>query len=150
MSESSRFAVAVHALTLLAWEGGEPLKSEQIAASVNTNPVVIRRILCALSNAGLVTTQTGAAGGSRLARPPAAITLLDVRRAVECRPAFALHRRRPDRRCAVGANIRPALEAVLEETERATGRVLAGVTIADIVRKVRACARRRGGVGRRR
>jgi DNA-binding IscR family transcriptional regulator len=45
MSTSSRFAVAVHVLTLMAWADEEPLKSEQVAESVNTNPVVIRRML---------------------------------------------------------------------------------------------------------
>ncbi|HEX8852924.1 MAG TPA: Rrf2 family transcriptional regulator, partial [Pyrinomonadaceae bacterium] len=82
MSANSRFAVAVHALTLLAWAGEEPVKSEYLACSVNTNPVVIRRILCALARAGLVTSQTGASGGSRLARPAAEITLREVYRAV--------------------------------------------------------------------
>ena len=105
MSASSRFAVAVHALTLMASRGDEPLNSGQIAASVNTNAVVIRRILCALSNAGLVTTQAGAAGGSRLARPPAEITLLDVRRALDEGGAFVLHRRTPDKRCLVGMTL---------------------------------------------
>jgi len=143
MSTSSRFAVAVHTLSLLAWAGDEPLKSEQIAASVNTNAVVIRRILCALSNAGLVTTQTGASGGSRLARLPAKITLLDVHRIVEERGAFALHRRRPDRCCPVGKSIEPALEEVLKEVNRAIERVLAGVTIEDILQKIRSGARSR-------
>ena len=54
MSTSSRFAVAVHILTLMAWSEDEPLKSEQVAESVNTNPVVIRRMLCELSEANLV------------------------------------------------------------------------------------------------
>ena len=93
MPTSSRFAVAVHVLTLLAWAGDEPLKSDYIAGSVNTNPVVIRRILCALAHAGLVTSQTGAAGGTRLARKAAEITLTEVYRAVEPRAIFALHRR---------------------------------------------------------
>ena len=144
MSRSSRFAVAVHTLTLLAWANDESLKSEQIAASVNTNPVVIRRLLCALSTAGLVTSQTGASGGTRLARDPARITLLDVRRAVEERGAFALHRRPPDKRCQVGMSIEPALEDVLGEVDSAVERVLAGVTIEDVLRKIQTCAGRRG------
>lgn len=142
MSASSRFAVAVHALTLMASRGDEPLKSERIAASVNTNAVVIRRILCALSGAGLVTTQTGSSGGSKLARPAAEITLLDVRRALEEGGAFALHRRTPDRRCMIGMNIERALEDVLGEVALAVEGVLAGVTIADVLRKIRARARR--------
>jgi Rrf2 family protein len=142
MPASSRFAVAVHTLTLLASKNDAPLKSEQIAASVNTNAVVIRRILCALSNAGLVASQTGSAGGTRLARPPARITLLDVRRALEEGGAFGLHRRAPDRRCHVGMSIEQVLEGVLREVDVAIERVLDGVTIEDVLRKIRACARR--------
>src|SRR5437867_10727690 len=75
---NSRFAVAVHVLTLMAWADEEPLKSEQVAESVNTNPVVIRRMLCELAEAKLVVSQTGAMGGSKLARPAHQITLLDI------------------------------------------------------------------------
>jgi Iron-dependent Transcriptional regulator len=51
--KSSRFSVAVHILTLLAHEQGRALTSEYIAGSVNTNPVVIRRMLGLLSKAAL-------------------------------------------------------------------------------------------------
>src|SRR5205085_12209386 len=101
MSMNSRFAVAVHALTLMAWSDDEPLKSEQIAVSVNTNPVVIRRMLCELAEDKLVVSHTGATGGSRLARKPAQISLLDVYRAVECTNIFSLHPKRPSHRCPV-------------------------------------------------
>src|SRR3712207_248133 len=67
MAASSRFAVAVHILTLLADAGGEPVTSEYIAASVNTNPSLIRRLLSALARAGLTTSQLGTGGGALLA-----------------------------------------------------------------------------------
>jgi DNA-binding IscR family transcriptional regulator len=78
MSTNSRFAVAVHVLTLMAWAEDESLKSEQVAESVNTNAVVIRRMVCELAEAGLVVSQKGSTGGSRLARNSQEITLLDV------------------------------------------------------------------------
>src|SRR5438876_1217231 len=62
MSDSSRFAVAVHALTLLASED-RPLTSEHIAGSVNTNPVVIRRVLAALVAALQITVFTSSPEG---------------------------------------------------------------------------------------
>src|SRR5713226_5719206 len=98
---SSRFAVAVHILSLMAWSDDEPLKSEQVAESVNTNPVVIRRMLCDLAQNKLVVSQMGSMGGSRLARKPEEITLLDVCRAVESGSVFSLHRQHPNRRCPV-------------------------------------------------
>ena len=142
MPVSSRFAVAVHVLVLMAQAEDEPIKSERVAVSVNTNPVVVRRIWCALARAQLVVSQTGAAGGSRLARRPEQITLLDVYRAVEEANLFSLHYRRPDRRCAIGKNIQTILEEVLVEAERAMERVLAKRTIADVLRQTLACRRR--------
>jgi Rrf2 family protein len=141
MPTSSRFAVAVHVLTLMAWANNEPLKSEQIARSVNTNPVVIRRILCALARAQIVVSQTGAAGGSRLARRPGQITLLDVYRAVEAGGSiFALHRQPPNRRCPIGMNIETVLVDILEEIESAVGRALSKITLENVLRSVNSCA----------
>ncbi|MGH9768770.1 MAG: Rrf2 family transcriptional regulator [Blastocatellia bacterium] len=137
MQTSSRFAVAVHMLALMARAGDEPVKSDQMASSVNTNPVVIRRILCALARAELVASQTGAAGGSRLARKPGQISLLDVYRAVDEGCVFALHRQSPSRRCLVGGNIETVLREVLGEVNLAVERVLAKTTIEEILQSVK-------------
>ena len=144
MPTSSRFAVAVHVLALMAMAGDEPIKSESVAASVNTNPVVIRRILCALSRARLVVSQSGAGGGSRLAREPGQITLLDVYRAVEGGDAFSLHRQTPNRHCPVGMNIGTVLGGVLQEVNSSIERSLAGVTVADVLQSTRRCSPRGG------
>jgi Rrf2 family protein len=142
-TSSSRFAVAVHVLTLMAAAGDEPLKSEFVASSVNTNAVVIRRLLCALARARLVTSQTGATGGSKLARSPALITLLDVYRAVEARGGFALHRQPPSASCPVGGNIEVVLEDVLEDVEAAVEQVLGKITIQKILENIRPASERR-------
>lgn len=62
MAQNSQFAVALHILTLLALNAHEPLTSEYIAGSVNTNPVFIRRVLGKLAHASLVTSQPGVGG----------------------------------------------------------------------------------------
>jgi Rrf2 family protein len=139
MSTNSRFAVAVHVLTLMAWSDDEPLKSEQVAKSVNTNPVVIRRILCELAEARLVVSQTGSAGGSRLSRQPGQITLLDVYHAVECGGVFSLHRHPPSRRCPIGVNIETVLGEVLEEVNSAVEHVLTRITINDVLLRLKPC-----------
>jgi Rrf2 family protein len=136
MSTSSRFAVAVHILSLMAWSDDEPLKSEQVAESVNTNPVVIRRMLCELSEANLVVSQTGSMGGSRLSRKPGEITLLDVYRAVECPGVFSLHRQPPSPQCPVGVNIETVLGTVFEEANSAVEQVLAKISIRDVVMRL--------------
>ena len=139
MSTNSRFAVAVHVLSLMAWSGEEPLKSEQVAESVNTNPVVIRRILKELAEAGLVVSQTGSLGGSRLANDPSETTLLDVYQALEYGGVFSLHRAPPSRDCPVGVNIETVLGDVLLEVDTAVERVLQNITINDIVRRLKPC-----------
>ena len=139
MSTNSRFAVAVHVLSLMAWSGEEPLKSEQVAESVNTNPVVIRRMLKELAEAGLVVSQTGSLGGSRLAGDPAKTTLLDVYQALECRGVFSLHKQPPSRDCPVGVNIETVLGDVLLEVDSAVERVLQNITIDDVVRRLKPC-----------
>jgi len=139
MSTSSRFAVAVHVLTLMAWADDEPLKSEQVAESVNTNAVVIRRMLCELAESKLVVSQSGAMGGSKLAREPEQITLLDIYQAVENRGVFSLHRHPPSRHCPVGVNIGTVLNQVLDEVDTAVERVLANITIKDVVSRLQPC-----------
>ncbi len=139
MSTSSRFAVAVHVLTLMAWADDEPLKSEHVAESVNTNAVVIRRMLCELAESKLVVSQSGAMGGSKLAREPEQITLLDIYQAVESRGVFSLHRHPPNRHCPVGVNIGTVLNQVLDEVDTAVESVLANITIKDVVSRLQPC-----------
>jgi Rrf2 family protein len=133
-------------LALMAAAEEQPIKSDQMAGSVNTNPVVIRRILCSLSRAELVISQTGAAGGSKLARRAGQISLLDVYRAVEEGGVFALHRQSPNRRCAVGAAIESVLSDVLCEVNLAVEHALARTTIEQVFQSV---IERKGSVKQR-
>lgn len=139
---SSRVAVAVHVLAYMAWKRSEAVTSERIASSVNTNPVVVRRIVGALRNAGMVTVQPGVGGGATLAREPEEITLLDVYRAVEDgEELFSLHPSEPSRSCNVGGNIRDVLRPIFCTAHRAMESVLDQVTIADVGGQVMAMAR---------
>lgn len=141
---NSRLAVAVHVCTLLAERGGEAVTSEYIAGSVNTNASLIRRLLGALARAGITTSQLGAGGGARLARPASAVTLRDVYRAVDDAGVFAGHRERPNPACPVGRNIQAALDAEFARATQALEAELARTTIADVLRDVRRHDRRPG------
>lgn len=141
MNLSTRFTVALHILTLLASSGEEPLTSEFIAGSVNTNPVVVRRILGLLRDKGFVTSQPGNGGGWQLVRNPDSITLLDVRRAVNEGSPFSMHTNEPNPACPVGRNIQAALSGVYSHAERAMEAELALTTIEYLVRSVRGRAR---------
>jgi len=137
MTISSRFSVAIHILSLLEISKDEICTSEYIAGSVNTNPVVIRRIMGMLSKAGLVEVRTGVAG-AKLSRQLDQITLLDVYRAVhvvEEDGLFAVHdQTNPD--CLVGKNIQAAIEPIFSKAQKAMENTLAAVTLQDVVNEI--------------
>lgn len=143
VTTSSRFAVSLHILTLLESQEGTPATSEFIAASANTNPGVVRRLLSMLHRAGLVTSQLGAGGGALLAKPAAQIRLIDVYRAVEPGSLFAMHRSPPNPNCPVGAHIQAALKTAMGRAEAAFEDELAETKLSDIARAVEARGRLR-------
>ncbi|WP_423192102.1 Rrf2 family transcriptional regulator [Cupriavidus sp. H18C2] len=142
MSTSSRFAVAVHILTLLAQAEG-PMPSSMIAGSVGTNPALIRRMIGALTEAGFVTTTMGSTGGAMLARPASAITLLDVFRATKTTALITLHQSAPNPACMVGREITGALQTVADRAQAAMDASLQAITIASMLDEVEHAARRR-------
>jgi Rrf2 family protein len=136
VSANSRLTVAVHALTWLALahrRGRDRLTSDEVAASINTNPVVVRRSLGDLRKAGLVEVSHGARAGWRLAKKPEAISLRAVLDAVQPEPVFALHHREPNLECPVGRGIRPVLNAVYSNATDAMRRELQRTSIADVL-----------------
>jgi len=138
MPTSSRFAVAVHILTLMAVDRSAPQTSEYLAESAKTNPAVIRRLLGALSKAGLTVSKLGKGGGSTLARGPKKITLLDIYQAVEEPGLVAMPRMPPDDGCTVGRHIQTSLIAVANSAEQAFLGRLAEVSLKQIVREIAA------------
>lgn len=137
MALSARFAVAVHTLGILALTGDGPVTSERIAESVHTNPVTIRRIFQALGRAGLVVGQMGPNGGARLARAPETIDLAEVWRAVEGRDLFAFAASGGNPTCPVNCGVQPVLGEIFGEAEAALEHTLAGISLADVVARVR-------------
>ena len=134
---SSKLSVGIHILTIFALKSDEPLTSEFIACSVNTNPVVIRRLLGSLRAAGIVESKAGVGGGWSLLVDPERITLLDILRAVEPQDEiFALPRAEPNPECPCGQHIQSVLTEVYDRVQDGMTRQLAGVTIACIAGKI--------------
>lgn len=134
MKISSRFTVAVHILSLISIQKNVLCTSEWIAGSVNTNPVVIRRIMGMLKKAGMVSVTSGT-GGASLIKNLDAITLLDVYKAVEVveeGELFQFHEN-PNPDCPVGSNIQGVLELILISAQEAMEQVLKEVTMEELV-----------------
>ena len=105
---------------------------------MNTNPVVVRRLLGSLREAGIVESKAGVGGGWSLRVDPDRITLLDILRAVEPHDEFfALHRSEPNPECPCGLHIQSVLTGVYDEVRDGLARQLSGYTVAWIARKIR-------------
>jgi DNA-binding IscR family transcriptional regulator len=138
MRINTRFPVAVHILALLAFDKESTTTSELIAKSVNTNPVVIRRINAMLKKANLITVKAGV-GGAYLNLSPIDITLLDVYNAVKSSEndlLFDLHCN-PSEKCFVGANIHEALLEPLIAAQKSLEDTLKEYTLFDVVEKIK-------------
>jgi DNA-binding IscR family transcriptional regulator len=137
MSISSRFAVGIHILSLLEINKNGVNSSEFIASSVNTNPVVIRKIMGMLKNAGLVKVRPGIAG-AELSKNLTEISLLDVYKAVNVvqdKELFGMHEK-PNPSCPVGRNIQSTIEPLFSVAQLALEKALEHVTIDDVVKNL--------------
>jgi len=135
MQISSRFTIAVHMLTCMeTFKDEYKVTSEFLAASINVNPVIIRRILSQLKEAGIIEVKRGT-GGAAPAKPLEEITFLDVYRAVECieeNTLFHFHEN-PNPDCPVGRNIHKILDGRLLKVQQAMELELQGMTMADVM-----------------
>ncbi|MFP9129575.1 Rrf2 family transcriptional regulator [Niallia sp. BSM11] len=137
MQISSRFTVGVHILALLEINKKGVSSSEFLAGSVNTNPTLIRKIMGMLKKNGLIEVQPGIAG-AKLAKPPSAIRLIDVYKAVAVvkeQELFSVHEN-PLRDCPVGRNIQDSITPVLSSAQTALEKELENVTIEDIIKDI--------------
>jgi Rrf2 family protein len=129
-------------MALLAWLDGEPAKSDYIAGSVGTNPVVVRRMLGSLARAGLVTSRPGSTGGYRMIDDPREITLRRIYEAVDEARIFDLHPLSPTTTCPVAIDIQPALTSLIDNAESTVSALLGRTTLAELMDSIRTPTRR--------
>jgi Rrf2 family protein len=143
---NSRLTVAAHVLGMIAFcerEEGRGVTSEELAESVGTNAVVVRRVLSQLKQAGLIDSRRGAGGGSVLARPASDITLRMVHEAVQddCAEFIGRHASAVGQECQVAPVIASYLDELYREAEEALRATLARVTIEqmslDVMQRLR-------------
>jgi len=127
---NTRLSVAIHVLSLITTDS--TLSSEKIASSVNTNPVVIRRISSDLKKAGILTSKVGVPGSS-LTRDPSDITLFDIYKAVHLeKELFPIHNN-PNPDCHVGKKIQYTLNVTFESVQTAMENELKNKTLKSVM-----------------
>ena len=133
MAINTQFPIAVHIAAALGYRGGRDATSALLAASVNTSPSFVRRVVAKLSRAGLVKTATGKAGACWLAKAAKDISLLDIYRAVDAPKAFSIHGYSEQKACPVSCHIKAALERALTKTQHAMEKSLAETSVAQVI-----------------
>jgi Rrf2 family protein len=142
MRIDGRLSRMLHVLLHMARHEG-PFTSAQIATMLDTNPVVVRRTMAGLRDAGYVRSGNGHGGGWTLARPLEDITLLDVHHAVGGPRLFAIGHD-GNAECAVARAVNDALDGVLQQAEALITRKLRAVTLADLLKDFDASCRAGG------
>ena len=134
MQISSRFTIALHIFTCIeTFKNDYKITSDFLAGSINTNPVIIRKILTQLKNAGLITVARGT-GGISPTRPLKEISFYDVYQAiepVENGDLFNFHSS-PNPQCPVGKNIHALLDGKLKAIQLAMENEMKKFTLDDL------------------
>ena len=133
MQISSRFTMAIHMFACIDVFKDMKMTSDFMAASIGTNPVIIRKLLQQLKAAGLIEVLRGT-GGVKVKCPFNEITFLDIYRAVECTPQeelFHFHEK-PNQKCPVGRNIHHVLDDKLDKVQNAMEAELKKITLEDV------------------
>lgn len=140
MRNDSRLSRMLHVLIHLA-ERDAPATSEDIAAMLGTNPVVVRRTMGGLREAGYVRSDKGHRGGWSLARPLEAITLLDIYTALGEPALFAIGMADDDPHCLVERAVNARLASAMHDAAALLRTRLQDVTLADVARDFEATMR---------
>jgi Rrf2 family protein len=132
MKRDPRLRITLHILAHLAEGGTRPTTSEELAAHFSTNPVVIRRALAGLREAGIAASAKGHGGGWNLARPAAAISLREVYAVLGTRVGLEPDTEPDAPSCLIEQAVEEALGATYAEAETLLLRRLEQISLADI------------------
>lgn len=138
MQISTKFTIAIHVLAAVDFFGKDrKVTSGFLAASIGSNPVIIRNIMSDLQNAGIITTKRGP-GGIEIVKPLDRITFYDVYEAVEKNKdhLFNFHDN-PNPTCPVGRNIHDALDGRLADAQKNFENDLKRYNMADVLKDIR-------------
>lgn len=123
----------LHVLIHMARHDG-PMTSDVLARMLGTNPVLIRRTMAGLRDAGYVRSEKGHGGGWAIAAELNSVTLLDVHRAVGGPRLFAIGIEHSEPGCRVASVVNEALGDALNEAERLLVARLGSISLGALVR----------------
>ena len=128
---NTRFATAIHIMTLLAKNPEEWMTSDWIAGSINVNPVIVRKELINLKKCGLVESRQGKEGGVRIAKNPEHVYLSDIYQSVKNTEVLGKKNQNPNPLCSVGKDINKNLESLFSQTDDRVFQFLNGKKLSD-------------------
>ena len=132
MSKDTRLARVAHVLVHMSCNEGTAT-SETIAAMLDTNPVVVRRIMGALREGGYVSSERGPKGGWQLERPLHEITFLNIYKAFEPGSPFTIATSDDHPKCVVERSANRALSLALSEAAARFEQALAKITLDQLL-----------------
>ena len=133
MQISSRFTIAIHMLTCMeTFKEEYKITSDFLASSINVNPVIIRRILSQLKDAGLIEVNSRALRHHTAAGEDHVSGCLPAVECIEENTLFHFHEN-PNPDCPVGRNIHNILDDKLIRVQEAMERELKAITLADVM-----------------
>ena len=112
-----RFSTAVHILVLLDKNRGEFITSDFIAGSITVNPVVVRREIKLLREAGYIEAKKGKIGGNKLGIDPKQILLGDLYKLVN-KDSMLGNMNHPNSDCPIGKQMNSLLDVLFDDTDK--------------------------------
>jgi Rrf2 family protein len=136
MRRDTRLSVALHVLLHLS-ELDQPITSETFGPRLKTNPVVLRRILARLREAGILRSEKGHGGGWSLARKLTSVKLGDVYDAIGVTTLFTVGLRQDRPTCLLERAVNRAVSGALAEAEELLLKHLRSISVADVLKNAR-------------
>jgi len=128
---NTRFATAIHIMTLLAKSPQDWLSSDFIAGSINVNPVIVRKEMGVLREAGLIESRKGKEGGCRLSKNSDLIRISEIYAAIKNSEILGKKNQNPNPKCNVGKDINQNLESLYNEADQMVFKFLDKRSLSD-------------------
>ncbi|AKP67866.1 Rrf2 family transcriptional regulator [Companilactobacillus ginsenosidimutans] len=136
MKYSHKLSDAVHILSYIdIFSNGEDLSSKAIAGSLESNPSLVRRLMSALSKAGLLDTQSGTVA-PKLARPASEISLLDIYKAIDDDHNLLHIDEKTNIDCPVGRNIQDTLDSAYAQVQTAAENSMRDISLQSLIKDI--------------